>query len=160
MLGMTGDADVLRFDGVSRRFGDFAAVDNVSFGLRRGEVLTLLGPSGCGKTTTLRMTIGLERTDAGLIMYRGRTVDSRAERIFVPPDKRAMGMVFQSYAIWPHMNVAENVAFPLRAAGAKRETVDAKVRASLRLSVWPASRTGPACNCPVASSSVLQWRGA
>lgn len=110
----SSDDLILRFDGISRHFGDVKAVDNISFELRRGEVLTLLGPSGCGKTTTLRMAIGLERSSSGRVIYRNETVDCPAERIFVPPEKRKMGMVFQSYAIWPHMSVYENVAYPLR----------------------------------------------
>ncbi len=118
---------ILRFEGVSRRFGPVTAVDSVSFELRRGEVLTLLGPSGCGKTTTLRMAIGLERISAGRVLYRDAVVDSPAERVFVAPEDRDMGMVFQSYAIWPHMSVFENVAFPLRTRGASRDAVEARV---------------------------------
>ena len=119
---------VLRFEGVSRIFGAFAAVESIDLELRRGEILTLLGPSGCGKTTTLRMAIGLERADAGRISYCGATVDCPAEKKFVPPERRDMGMVFQSYAIWPHMNVFENVAFPLRTRGVAKPNVIAKVK--------------------------------
>jgi iron(III) transport system ATP-binding protein len=119
---------VLRFENVSRRFGTHTAVDDVAFELRRGEVLTLLGPSGCGKTTTLRMAIGLERASAGRVHYRDRVVDSPADRIFVSPEQRDMGMVFQSYAIWPHMNVFENVAFPLRTRRTEKALVEAKVK--------------------------------
>ncbi|MDB5410263.1 MAG: Putrescine transport ATP-binding protein [Rhodospirillales bacterium] len=122
---------VLRFENVSRRFGAHTAVDCVGFELRRGEVLTLLGPSGCGKTTTLRIAIGLERAGAGRVHYRDRVVDSPAERIFVAPEQRDMGMVFQSYAIWPHMNVFENVAFPLRTRRTDQGVVAAKVAAIL-----------------------------
>ena len=81
----------------------------------RGEILTLLGPSGCGKTTTLRLVIGLERCADGEITYEGRLVDSPRKRVFLPPHKRNMGMVFQSYAIWPHMTVFSQVAYPLQA---------------------------------------------
>ena len=105
---------ILTFENVSRMFGAVRAVDSVSFELKRGEILTLLGPSGCGKTTTLRMSIGLERLSGGRVSYEGKLVDSPADRIFVEPEKRGMGMVFQSYAIWPHMSVFENVAYPLR----------------------------------------------
>jgi len=105
---------ILTFENVSRMFGAVRAVDDVSFELKRGEILTLLGPSGCGKTTTLRMSIGLERLSGGRVSYEGRLVDSPADRLFVEPEKRGMGMVFQSYAIWPHMSVMENVAYPLR----------------------------------------------
>ncbi len=114
-------------EGVSRHFGAHAAVDNVSFELRRGEVLTLLGPSGCGKTTTLRMAIGLEHVSHGRVLYGSRVLDAPAERVFVSPEDRDMGMVFQSYAIWPHMSVFENVAFPLRTRGEKKAEIDRKV---------------------------------
>ncbi|MBV9120948.1 MAG: ABC transporter ATP-binding protein [Chloroflexi bacterium] len=90
------------------------AVDGVSFEVREGEFYTLLGPSGCGKTTTLRCVAGLERTDSGTITVDNRVVSSHSPNVFVPPHKRDIGMVFQSYAIWPHMTVFENVAFPLR----------------------------------------------
>jgi len=91
------------------------AVQNLSLDIRDGEILTLLGPSGCGKTTTLRMVAGLEHPDAGNIFFGEQAVVMTAKRLFMPPDKRNVGMVFQSYAIWPHMTVAENVAFPLHA---------------------------------------------
>jgi iron(III) transport system ATP-binding protein len=96
-----------------KRFGSMAAVDHVSFTVEQGEVVTLLGPSGCGKTTTLRLVAGLERADEGDIEIHGRTVFSSRRRLYVPPEKRGLGMVFQSYAIWPHMTVFENVAYPL-----------------------------------------------
>ena len=104
---------VLELRNVGKRFGAVEAVKDASIEIRQGEVLTLLGPSGCGKTTTLRMVIGLERVSSGEIVYEGVVVDSGSSRSFVPPNKRHMGMVFQSYAIWPHMTVAENVAYPL-----------------------------------------------
>jgi ABC-type Fe3+/spermidine/putrescine transport system ATPase subunit len=122
---------VLRYDDVSRTFGAVRAVDGVSFELRRGEILTLLGPSGCGKTTTLRMAIGLERASAGHIAYEGRIVDAPKERVFVEPEKRGMGMVFQSYAIWPHMTVFENVAYPLRYRRFDKKDVAEKVNRTL-----------------------------
>ena len=115
---------VLRLIGVSKSFGQVRAVDSVSLDVRDGEVLTLLGPSGCGKTTTLRLVIGLERCSEGEIVYQGETLDSPSRHIHVPTHKRSMGMVFQSYAIWPHMTVFENVAYPLRV----RKMKGAKVR--------------------------------
>jgi ABC-type Fe3+/spermidine/putrescine transport system ATPase subunit len=102
---------------VTKSFGAIRAVDSLSLDVRRGEILTLLGPSGCGKTTTLRTIIGLERCDSGEIVYDGRVLDAPQQGKFVPTHKRQMGMVFQSYAIWPHMNVFENVAYPLRVRG-------------------------------------------
>jgi ABC-type Fe3+/spermidine/putrescine transport system ATPase subunit len=110
-------APVLELRAVSKAYGPVNAVEELSLDVRRGEILTLLGPSGCGKTTTLRMIIGLERCDTGEIVYDGRTIDSPRGHVFQPTHKRQMGMVFQSYAIWPHMNVFENVAYPLRVRG-------------------------------------------
>lgn len=89
------------------------AVDDVSFDVADGETVTLLGPSGCGKTTTLRCIAGLEKGSGGSIAIDDRTVADPAAGVFVPPHKRDLGMVFQSYAIWPHMNVFENVAYAL-----------------------------------------------
>lgn len=111
------------------------AVDGVSFAVESGRFFTLLGPSGCGKSTTLRCIAGLETTDAGTIVVGGRTVSSHAPKVQVPPNERGLGMVFQSYAIWPHMTVYENVAFPLRAAkrtrGLGRQELKSKVMESL-----------------------------
>src|SRR5882757_2443987 len=92
------------------------AVDDVSLSIETGKLITLLGPSGCGKTTTLRCLAGLERPEVGRIVIGGKTVCDTARGIFVSPSDRGIGMVFQSYAIWPHMTVFENVAFPLRVA--------------------------------------------
>lgn len=99
---------------LGKRFGSLVAVRDVTLTAEDGEFLTLLGPSGCGKTTTLRMVAGLEKPSSGSIRIGTRTVYDAANRIDVPAEMRALGMVFQSYAIWPHMTVAENVAYPLR----------------------------------------------
>jgi iron(III) transport system ATP-binding protein len=111
------------------------AVDGVSFQVERGRFYTLLGPSGCGKSTTLRCIAGLEVTDGGQILVGGRTVSSHKPKVLVPPHERDLGMVFQSYAIWPHMTVYDNVAFPLRAAkrtrGMSRQQIREKVMGSL-----------------------------
>jgi iron(III) transport system ATP-binding protein len=95
------------------------AAQNVSFEVPRGKLFTLLGPSGCGKTTTLRSIAGLERPRAGEIAVDGRLVYSSDRKTFVAPNKRNFGMVFQSYAIWPHMTVFENAAFPLQVGNGK-----------------------------------------
>ena len=94
--------------------GVVTALDDVSFEVQSGKFFTLLGPSGCGKTTTLRCVAGLERPNHGAIAIGGKTVFSSQRKLFVPGNRRDVGMVFQSYAIWPHMTVFENVAFPLR----------------------------------------------
>ena len=89
------------------------AAQDVSFDVPEGKLFTLLGPSGCGKTTTLRSIAGLEKPVAGSITVNGNTLYSSAQKIFIPPNKRGFGMVFQSYAIWPHMTVFQNASFPL-----------------------------------------------
>ena len=110
------------------------AAQDVSFEVPDGKLFTLLGPSGCGKTTTLRSIAGLERPKSGEIAVRGRLVYSSAQGIFVAPNRRDFGMVFQSYAIWPHMNVYQNAAFPLEVRGGKlsRKEIAAKVMGVLR----------------------------
>src|SRR5579859_3772772 len=108
------ESAVLELQGVVKRFGAVVAVNAVSFTVQPGEVFTLLGPSGCGKSTTLRLVAGLEQPEEGTLQLRGKTIVSAAERLCLPPERRNMGMVFQSYAIWPHMTVFENVAFPLQ----------------------------------------------
>jgi len=109
------------------------AVNNLSFKCRQGEIITLLGPSGCGKTTTLRMVAGLEIPDAGEIDIEGRTVSASRRRLHVAPDKRDLGMVFQSSAIWPHMTVEQNVAFPLKCRGVRRTTIKPRVTEALEM---------------------------
>ncbi|HSP73482.1 MAG TPA: ABC transporter ATP-binding protein [Gaiellaceae bacterium] len=94
--------------------GRVFAVDDISLEVEEGELFTLLGPSGCGKTTTLRSIAGLEAPDEGEIVLDGRTLFSSQRKVKVPANERGLGMVFQSYAIWPHMNVFKNVAFPLQ----------------------------------------------
>jgi len=113
---------VLEFRAVVKRFQSVNAVDGISFSLQAGEIFTLLGPSGCGKTTTLRLVAGLEEPDGGEVLINNVTVAAPARGLFAPPEKRQLGMVFQSYAIWPHLSVFENVAFPLRV---RKETNDA-----------------------------------
>jgi len=101
-------------ENVSRAFGTALAVDRVSLKVEAGEFLTLLGPSGCGKTTTLRMIAGLEQNTTGRITIGDAVVSDADRSIFVAAERRRLGMVFQSYAIWPHMTVFDNVAYPLR----------------------------------------------
>src|SRR5262245_49888885 len=108
---------MIRVEGLSKTFAaaheSVAAVAGVDFEVGQGELVTLLGPSGCGKTTTLRCIAGLEKADAGRITIGDRTVVDVTAGLFVPPHRRNIGMVFQSYAIWPHMTVIENVAYAL-----------------------------------------------
>jgi iron(III) transport system ATP-binding protein len=103
------------------------AAQDVSFEVPEGKLFTLLGPSGCGKTTTLRSIAGLERPSSGEIEVADKILYSSAKRIFVAPNKRNFGMVFQSYAIWPHMNVFQNAAFPLQVRKLRRKEIDERV---------------------------------
>jgi ABC-type sugar transport system ATPase subunit len=107
----------IRLENLSKTYpgGEQKAVDGLSLDIPDGEVFTLLGPSGCGKSTTLRMVAGLESPDEGSIYFGDDAVVLSDTGFSLPPDKRNVGMVFQSYAIWPHMTVEENVAFPLKA---------------------------------------------
>src|SRR6185503_3162951 len=95
-------------DNLTKRFGPLAAVNNVSLAIEEGEMFTLLGPSGCGKTTLLRLLAGFYTPDEGQIRFGDRVVND------VPPHERGIGMVFQNYALWPHMTVTENVAYGLK----------------------------------------------
>jgi len=124
---------LLEFSKVVKRYGETTVVDGISFTVAPGEFFTLLGPSGCGKTTTLRLLAGLETPDAGEITLQGRTLAAPARNILVPIDKRNMGMVFQSYAIWPHLTVFENVAFPLRVRGESRAIIRKRVLEALEV---------------------------
>jgi spermidine/putrescine transport system ATP-binding protein len=101
---------LLEIRDITRRFGDFEAVKNVSFAVESGEFFTLLGPSGCGKTTILRMIAGFDLPDEGQILLDGRDLAA------TPAEKRPIHTVFQSYALFPHLTVGQNVAFPLRMA--------------------------------------------
>jgi len=123
----------VRLSGVSKSFGAVRAVDEVSLEAEEGKFLTLLGPSGCGKTTTLRMIAGLERNDGGRIQIGDRVMSSPEEGVFVPPERRNIGMVFQSYAIWPHMSVFDNVAYPLRIRKRPAHEIRRRVSETLEL---------------------------
>ena len=118
---------------MTKSFGPVRAVDGVSLDAKEGKFLTLLGPSGCGKTTTLRMIAGLERNDGGRIQIGERVMSSPGERVFVPPERRNIGMVFQSYAIWPHMSVFDNVAYPLRIRKRPADEIRRRVSDTLAL---------------------------
>ncbi|MCA6297767.1 MAG: ABC transporter ATP-binding protein, partial [Phenylobacterium sp.] len=118
---------IITFENVTKRFGRMVAVDNVSLTIDEGEFFCLLGPSGCGKTTLLRMLAGFETPTEGRILIDGQDISN------VPPNRRPVNMVFQSYAVFPHMSVADNVAYGLkidRVPGAER---DRRVEEALEL---------------------------
>src|SRR6202048_2280535 len=131
---------LLSFNNISKRFGETAAVADVSIAVERGEFFGLLGPSGCGKTTTLRIIAGLESGDTGAVEFEARDITS------LPPEQRGFGMVLQNYALFPHLNVFETVAFGRRARGSRYRTgsdrvipgeIKAKVKQALALVQLP-----------------------
>lgn len=118
---------LIRFEGVSKRFGDFTAIDDLNLDIFAGEFFALLGPSGCGKTTMMRMLAGFERPSAGTIWLDGQDISP------VPPNQRSVNMMFQSYALFPHLSVYDNIAFGLRRAAMPKDQIDARVQEMLRL---------------------------
>ncbi|MGB6119140.1 MAG: ABC transporter ATP-binding protein [Mesorhizobium sp.] len=116
-------------DQVTRRFGETTAIDAVSLDLAPGSFTALLGPSGCGKSTLLRLIAGFERPDAGRILFDGRAIADPQSQ--TPPEKRNVGVVFQSYALWPHMDVGGNVGYPLRTRGVPRAEMPARIESAL-----------------------------
>jgi len=118
---------IITFENVTKRFGKLAAVDNVSLSIREGEFFALLGPSGCGKTTLLRMLAGFETPTEGRILIDGQDISN------VPPNKRPVNMVFQSYAVFPHMTVADNVAYGLKVDRVGKAERDRRVEEALEL---------------------------
>jgi putrescine transport system ATP-binding protein len=122
-----GEAPLLRIASVVKRFGDFVAVDRLTLDIGGGEFFALLGPSGCGKTTLLRMLAGFEAPDEGQILLDGRDIAS------VLPHRRPVNMMFQNYALFPHLSVNDNIAFGLRRAGLPKADIDARVKEMLAL---------------------------
>jgi iron(III) transport system ATP-binding protein len=116
-----------------KTFGDQRALDHVGFTVADGELFTLLGPSGCGKSTTLMSIAGFQNPDEGRIAVGDSTFFDAARRISVPAERRTLGIVFQSYAVWPHMTVFENLAFPLRVRKVKKDVIRTRVREVLEL---------------------------
>jgi spermidine/putrescine transport system ATP-binding protein len=116
---------LLEIKAVSRNFDSFVALDKVSLTIEAGEFFTLLGPSGCGKTTLLRMIAGFDQPDSGDILLDGKSI------IAAPPERRPIHTIFQNYALFPHMTVAENIAFPLRMAGCGKDEIESRVAEAL-----------------------------
>ncbi len=121
------EAPLVRFEGVSKRFGEQPAVDDVSLDIRPGEFFALLGPSGCGKTTLMRLLAGFETPDAGRILLAGQDLAG------LPPHRRPLNMMFQSYALFPHMSVADNIAFGLKMESLPKAQIAERVEETLAL---------------------------
>src|SRR4030095_661515 len=130
-LRMALKMPLLSLKNVSRSFGSTRAVADVSLDVAQGEFFGLLGPSGCGKTTTLRMIAGLEKPDSGTIEFQGADITN------LPTDRRGSGMFFQNYALFPHLNVFENVAFGLRARHKSKAEMTKRVTSALELVQLP-----------------------
>jgi iron(III) transport system ATP-binding protein len=128
-----GARPMVEIDRLEKHFGSELAVNDVSLSVRQGEFVTLLGPSGCGKTTTLRCVAGLERPDGGEIRIGGDTVAAPSRGIYLAPEERNIGMVFQSYAVWPHMTVFDNVAYGLRVRRASDAVIKERTMLALEL---------------------------
>ena len=121
----------VRVEKLVKKFGDVVAVDGVSFEVPKGKLLTLLGPSGCGKTTTLNIIAGFETPDSGDVHVGDRLISSAFENVLVPAHKRNLGMVFQSYGLWPHLKVRDNVAFGLQMRKTPRNEIAGAVERAL-----------------------------
>ena len=119
--------NIIEIQGVSKVYGDNTVLDNLSLNIRKNEFLTLLGPSGCGKTTTLKIIAGFEPADSGKVVFDGNDISD------LPPYKRQLNTVFQKYALFPHMNIYENIAFGLKIKKLPKEEIDKKVREMLKM---------------------------
>ena len=122
----------VRLVNVTKRFGDVTAVDHLNYEIGKGECFSMLGPSGCGKTTTLRMVAGFEDLSDGEVWVGDRLLSSPKKNHYVPPEKRNFGMVFQAFAVWPHLSVYENVAFPLRIRKLDDKEIDQRTTDALK----------------------------
>ena len=117
--------------GINKYYGTNRVLKDVDLTIEDGEFMTLLGPSGCGKTTTLRVIAGLEKPQSGSIVMDGKRIVNAAESFFAPPAKRGLNLVFQSYALWPHMTVFDNVAFGLRVKHTPKDEIKKLVESAL-----------------------------
>lgn len=119
---------LVKLEGIKKQYeGNVFAVEDFNLTIQDGEFVSFLGPSGCGKTTTLRMIAGLEKNTHGKIFLGNDLVSDPENKFFLPPEKRHIGMVFQSYAVWPHMNVFDNVAYPLKIQKKSKQEIEERV---------------------------------
>lgn len=122
----------IQLTNVMKQFGDVIAIPDLNLSIEKGECFSMLGPSGCGKTTTLRMIAGFEDLDAGEIRVGDRLLSAKASNYYLPPEKRNFGMVFQAFAVWPHMTVYDNVAFPLALKNLSKQEIEKRTTDALR----------------------------
>jgi iron(III) transport system ATP-binding protein len=123
--------EIIRVEGIAKSYGKHQVLKDLTLAIRRGECFTLLGPSGCGKTVLLRLIAGFESPDAGRIVIDDTVVSDPAAGIHIPPEGRGLGVVFQDYAVWPHMTVFDNVASPLKIAKRPQDELKDRVMESL-----------------------------
>ncbi|AYE33327.1 spermidine/putrescine ABC transporter ATP-binding protein [Clostridium septicum] len=121
------EQNIIELECISKKYGDNTVLDNLSLNIKKNEFLTLLGPSGCGKTTTLKIIAGFEQADSGKVLFNGEDIST------LPPYKRQVNTVFQKYALFPHMNVYENIAFGLTIKKVEKNIIDTKVKEMLKL---------------------------
>ena len=124
---MTGNDSIIKIEHLSKAFGDKVVLDDINLSIRRGEFITLLGPSGCGKTTLLRMIAGFLKPDSGVILMEGSDISN------VPPHRRPLNTVFQRYALFPHLNVYDNIAFGLKLNKVQSSEIETRVRKALKM---------------------------
>lgn len=119
--------NIIELKNITKQYDDLVVLDNLNLDIKKNEFLTLLGPSGCGKTTTLKIIAGFEHADVGEVMFEGKNIND------MPPYERQVNTVFQKYALFPHMNVYENIAFGLKIKKMDKKTIDTKVKEMLKL---------------------------
>ena len=124
---MANSENIIELKNITKQYDDLVVLDNLNLDIKKNEFLTLLGPSGCGKTTTLKIIAGFEHADVGEVMFEGKNVND------IPPYQRQVNTVFQKYALFPHMNVYENIAFGLKIKKMDKKTIDTKVKEMLKL---------------------------
>ena len=125
--------DQIKLKGIKKSYGKELAVHNLDLTVNSGDFLTILGPSGCGKTTLLRAIAGLEEPDSGEIQFGDRMVFSQIEGVIIPPEKRNVGFIFQSYALWPHMTVEQNITLALKEKKLSANEVELRLKKSLEM---------------------------
>ncbi len=125
--------EIIRIEGIAKSYGNHQVHKDLTLSIEKGECFTLLGPSGCGKTVLLRLLAGFETPDAGRISIDNTVVSDPAAGIYVPPDNRGLGVVFQDYAVWPHMSVFDNVAYPLKIAKRPKDEIRSRVMETVEM---------------------------
>lgn len=149
--------DIIKVEGVAKAYGKHQVHKGLDLGIKKGECFTLLGPSGCGKTVLIRLIAGHEVPDEGRIIIDNTVVADSASGEYIPPERRGLGIVFQDYAVWPHMTVYDNIAYPLKMEKRPKEEIDKLVMKMIDIVGMKGSTNACLPNFPAGSSSVLLW---